>query len=656
MCRVKFYSIGDWSSGDELIKLESKLKCFDKNKTDFDINEITEFFNINKYIENEVYLKSWDIDFINSLKDYNKVLKRIIGIFLSGISNLNILSIYKQCDIEYKEDFWELIETFSVYKRIDSNTLENLLQEEAVSIYQLLKHQKLVEYYGESIKKYLINESSSAEIILDKYVMENRDRNNIVIPKELTLIDKETIMVKFINSNNPNINYLEAISKVRGNDNFRVSDTIKLQARRRLKKEQDKLFDKSTGIRRDFSVICSKEIEEDVKYSYVNDKYEFIYSFKWIEENEDYNTLLNNFIFLFEFVDSNIRISLMSKKSEMSIIEKTFSTSSRDSYKIGFLFNSKHYLSIMQIQSYYEVLMSIGIRLEEIIKWFFEEYLLREFEMENFVINMPSDNTSFFEKCRFILPEMEFILKQYYTYVSDGYIDQEVLQISSNHLIYKDIPSLISRKYAYPFGSEFDIVTYYLFSDQCMLSYIKRLDEKYKTFYELLMNEDIYISDYNNRFISDLNWLKDNNYIIVNSIGKIEFSEINKIIVLKDLYMNEFINYNRYPKNFRDIIDDMNIKGMIKFEDKLFSKQESDYFNYYLNKSTFDNSLDLRNMYSHGTQPNPDDNFHKNNYFVFLRLLVLIIIKINDELLLRILLINYENGFDILEKNNQKNL
>jgi len=37
-------------------------------------------------------------------------------------------------------------------------------------------------------------------------------------------------------------------------------------------------------------------------------------------------------------------------------------------------------------------------------------------------------------------------------------------------------------------------------------------------------------------------------------------------------------------------------------------------------------------MYSHGTQPFGDENIHYTNYIRFLKLFILIIIKINDEL------------------------
>ncbi|MFR8104544.1 MAG: hypothetical protein ACLU8F_05665 [Clostridia bacterium] len=75
-------------------------------------------------------------------------------------------------------------------------------------------------------------------------------------------------------------------------------------------------------------------------------------------------------------------------------------------------------------------------------------------------------------------------------------------------------------------------------------------------------------------------------------------------------------------------------EGILKSESTLFSRSEIDYLNYYLNKSEFNNGLDLRNMYIHGTQPSEieSDQTHENNYMRILKIFVLAIIKINDDL------------------------
>lgn len=84
------------------------------------------------------------------------------------------------------------------------------------------------------------------------------------------------------------------------------------------------------------------------------------------------------------------------------------------------------------------------------------------------------------------------------------------------------------------------------------------------------------------------------------------------------------------------MINEMEACGIVKIESSQLSRPEQDYINYYLNKSTFNNALDLRNRYSHGTQPSGEhiENIHEFNYMIFLRFFILIIIKINVDLCL----------------------
>ena len=216
----------------------------------------------------------------------------------------------------------------------------------------------------------------------------------------------------------------------------------------------------------------SETQEEIIDTNITGNNCEVIYSQKWLKENKDYNTLLNNFIYIFRFVDMQMRITLISKIQEMGILEKNILMRSKKAYVTGSGFDRKDILSRLQLTAYYAELKRIDIRLEDVIEWFFKDYLVNEFGISGFNIKMPSENSLYLEKCTTILPQMESILKQFSMYVNDGDIDQELLQMSSNHLFFKDIPSLLNKKYVYGYGDEFKLATYYFFSDQCMLSYI----------------------------------------------------------------------------------------------------------------------------------------------------------------------------------------
>ena len=64
----------------------------------------------------------------------------------------------------------------------------------------------------------------------------------------------------------------------------------------------------------------------------------------------------------------------------------------------------------MQVKGYYNILKHSGVRLEEVLKWFFEEYLLQEFDAKGFRFNPPSESTTLVEKCRTIASEMDGVL------------------------------------------------------------------------------------------------------------------------------------------------------------------------------------------------------------------------------------------------------
>lgn len=56
-----------------------------------------------------------------------------------------------------------------------------------------------------------------------------------------------------------------------------------------------------------------------------------------------------------------------------------------------------------------------------------------------------------------------------------------------------------------------------------MLSYIERIENEYNNFYELMNNEDIYISDHSDKYKGYLEWMIEHDYIKLDPLGKIEF-------------------------------------------------------------------------------------------------------------------------------------
>lgn len=416
---------------------------------------------------------------------------------------------------------------------------------------------------------------------------------------------------------------------------LKVSDKIKLKAKRRYIQESNKIFKNSTGIETEVEVTYDKNQEEPVIYSVDKNICRVSVSRKWIEGNLDFNTLLNNFIYIFSFFDMQMRLSLVSNLSEIGSLERhVFLENSEHFYKISLAFRHKDIISKCQMYSYIEILEKHNIRIEEIIEWFFNYYLKDEFGIENFIVDMPTVNTSYLEKCKLIAIEIDKIIKQYQYYIQDGEIDEELLQISSNSIIFRNCMSIVNNKYVYPNSKVFDIASYLLFSAQSMMGYLPHIGIEYNEFYKLIIKEKVKLLDFENYQIGHIEWLIENKFIMEDKNGYLQFVNENKIYIFLDLYKNGVMSYWNCRKELRDEINILINENIVKFDNKLFTNDEQDYLNYHLNNSDFGNSLALRNRYVHGSQSN-DDKLHKENYFIFLKIVIIIIVKINDNLCIK---------------------
>lgn len=632
--RVKFYSSTDLSCGINLTRSADVLEKFETINTYNDINDILEFYNINKYFDKGLKLPSWDLNVTSAFSAKVEQFPSIIGKYLEALTAGEIRALIRTIDMRYRDDVWEIVEKYNVYKKITPSEFTEILAEDTFQMKYVLRHPKTVKRFKEEIRAHLICTPGYAELLIANYLETHDERwHSLYFQNCLEANDKETMVLQYVNSQEPNLNYIELISKSQCSPDLPLSDSIILAAKKRYCIEVDKLFGDKGGIDCTVQVTFSDDqnelkIEENRGLGITAS-----YSLAWIKENSDYPTLLNNFIYLFNYVDQMFRSQFVHNERYLGVFEKYIGVKGRRDYITGIGCNQLERLNTLQIMGYDQELKRQNIDLVSIYKWFFETYLLQEFGISNFVFNTPSEGTTFFEKCRFVSSEIDSILKQFKLYTMNGEIDHELLQISSNHLLFREVPSMIKDKYLYPTGDKFQRATFLLFSDQSLLSYVERAGGDYTSFYDLIRNEKIKPEDYTVQK-SDLDWLMSLGYIDLDTAGNLEISS-NEVIILKDLWFNS-VSCPSYLSNFSSIISNMVAEGEAYFESTLFSKPEQDYLNYILNRSEFSNGLDLRNKYSHGTHPTASDEAaHRQNYYIFLKIITLIIIKINEEFCLK---------------------
>lgn len=635
MNRVKFFSKSDWGCGYNLERAYVIINQYDEEQLDYDINDILELYNITLYIDNECYLTRWTQEEISKIKLVCAKIKKTIGIFLSKIDDSNIEDNFSKIEKQnrYYDDFFEILEKYNIFKRI-SDEVFNILLDNPYALNVVLQNKKLVRNYGSIIRKRILENPQNAIILLKKFEIADRE-TVIFLPEELSNDDKEKLIIDYINCDSANLNYLRLIENIQSNkDEIEISDKTRLLTKRKIKEQIDAHFKGNSGMKMETLIQFSGEpLDETVKMESDGTNIKCTYDLNWIKENQDYATLLNNFIYLFFYVDMQMRITLVSKINDLGIFERHISINSKKAYRKGMTFERMSLVSDLQMMGYYERLKDIEIRIEKMIEWFFKEYLKEEFNIIDYRISIPSEGATNLEKCRTILSEMDHVLKEYQQIVEDGAIDHELIEISSSPIPFKDIKTLVKNKYVYACSEEYNRIQYYFFSDQCMLHYIERVKKSYSSFFELINHEKIKKEDYGVYAEHEINYLLENGYIIENEEGYLKINKKTIIYIFKDLRENEVINYWRYPKTFRKVIDELVKENILCFGESLLSKTEIDYYNYYLNKSEFNNGLDLRNKYIHGTQPSSEDaeEKHRYNYMIFLKLFILLLIKINDD-------------------------
>ena len=117
---------------------------------------------------------------------------------------------------------------------------------------------------------------------------------------------------------------------------------------------------------------------------------------------------------------------------------------------------------------------------------------------------------------------------------------------------------------------------------------------------------------------------------------RISFVDADQLLIFKAIFTTEAASYYHYSTKVRTCIDDMVSKGWLERRKSLLTDSEGSYFNYYLNQIEFSNGPDLRNKYLHGSQSGADDEgYHLRTYITVLKLLIALVIKINDDFWLR---------------------
>jgi hypothetical protein len=609
--------------GDE-VKVASLLDSYAQNQIDLtDVNRVFELYHTKLFFEIVSEIPGWSEEKYNKYKGRTLKLNNVVYEFFKQITEDNIVEIFDSCYVSYWEDFRGFFYKFKTYKCISKHKICDVLKGLRWNTFHILSDKDFVAFFDEEITKLLEEQEYGLKFVVSYYLEEYDKKQIVYIPQSFTVDKRVKLVEDYLNGNDVNPNILQLIIKTKNTSELPITPKMKKCADQR---NMEFWKNNKSAVTHKYGFCVSFGAYENVKTARSENGEWFLeYDTGWIKDNIDYPTLLNNFIYLFEYVDSQMRCTYISKGYGRSVFADLFAVRGRGMYKKSTTFDMLESLSDIQMSGYVNELNKLEINIEDIIKWFFESYLLEEFGIKNYTCNMPSPDDSIISKCKTLASAIDGVLNKFKMICDDGEIDLELFRYITDSSRIKDVPSLIKNKYCYVKSEDIQKEMNMLFSSQKMLGYTEKYKSKYETLFSLITNEEIALSDCEPYNLESLKWLLDRNVIYLkNDILK---CNLEKAYILRQFFEKDVISLQHFKS---EVLKEMLNNGSVVSDNKLLTKSEYQYFDYLLNNAEFSDGKAIRNRYIHDSIV-PNEDTMNADYNTLLKVMIILIIKINDD-------------------------
>lgn len=579
---------------------------------------------INNLIETYLILK-----LIKKENEFSK-FKHLISKFHNHISTNfpnTIFEIdYDSIDIFYKDIFWELVLYLGKINKDDASQFESYIKKYNIQTINLKIVTKLIDLFPQVVKENFLSLSRNIEFFLNHQSGKFTDSNNgLYIKLGITNEEINNLAKEYCNTDSINPNYLQKIVDYKKLSEYNFDDPIKILAKRTIEKFFEKNADTSKTIQYSQSVSIDN-IEADKLFQLEKNK--IILNKLLLDECHDFPTVLNNYIYFIGFFNYEIGLPWLIANDERFDFSRFFSPKSNANFN-EFHPQLKTTYSLL-FCAYFIYLKKNGIDVEKIVEWYFNVYLKDELNIVGFHFHASNPDSTFYERGKCIISEMDSILDQYELFFRNGEIDQDLLEIKSGTSSYATLKSFNTKKFIKLNNTPDNSALFSaLFSDQSPLSLISSKKE-HKTFFKHI-KEGVKITDFDDYQIRQINILIEKNLLKLSN-DVIKFSNFQEINILNKLWKSGTYCLYYKDKLILDIVEDLCKKGYCEYSDNLFSEYESNYLSYILDDKKYGNGLKIRNKFSHGKFGYKREEEHLQNYLELLQIVIFYVMRINDEL------------------------
>lgn len=634
--RVVYYPPTDLACGYCKDRIIDILSTNDSSIND--INEAIEIQQCKLYVECVPDL--FDDEALSSMrKNADEKFSAACKFVNECLDATSLNALFDEVELQYISQFWQLISSTGAIGKIDESSLMALIAAHPNQLYEMLKLKTLVGKFDSLIGEQMeTHPLVSAELIVGNLASASRSSSNLFFPKSLNKERIDGILTEYLNAEEqhaPNLNFVELIVNWprRNKLSYTPAPAVRVLAKNRSRELSSELFSPEGGIRYGVELAIDPNQLEIKTASYDDGLFTLRFGGKWLSQYLDFATIMTNFIYVFEILDTEGQMVMAAHENDISTLMKTIGMHGIDEYPESMIFNTRNNQGLLSVLSYARFLESKDIRIEEAIEWVYNTYIEDEFGISGFSLSLPAAGSNWLDKCKGVGPEIERALKAFVLYEENGSIDSSYFEYMTVPPNFK-IKSLLSDKYAVP-AESFKKYAWHLFSDQSRVAHSENHPDCVPCFYEMLVNEHVSLDDFPEFYHSILDLLMANGFVEVREANRLWPTA--RSVCMRRIWQYGAINMTRLSRADKEIVDRLVNEGILSYSSNLFTQDEADYLSFSLNNNKFGNAWALRNKYDHASGSAFDDTEDQmvQDYYQMLLILIAITLKINEELCLQ---------------------
>lgn len=616
-----------------LLNIENIIKPTDT------IDQVINNYIVTKYLQESeatTYLKK-----INSsidIKKINNQIKSNIYKYINTIDKENLIQIASNInEVGYHREFIELLSINKCLKNIDWNIFSKLLSLKRFYLTMFLRVKEIVQTYDKEISNKIKTDNHEGnnfiKAVIDYFTNEVASSNKLFLPNNISNEDFQELVNKYIENDNPNINILERIINFRpSSGSYKIDERIKYKAQKKHTELSTNIFTNDNTM--SFTVDIRTEIFDDEKF-YRYDATDIhhvtiVFNIKQLEKNLTDESILNFIFSQLPFIDEYSKIHGLTYNKEKDVFLKLFSNIDKNGYQYSITdqVSEQH---VYVINYYYLSYLDYkGIKIESVIDYYFNYFLIENYGVSGFNINVNLESDDLNLRIHTLAINLDQIIKQYHHMDSNRNVDLDFVNFNSNIPAYDEVLSRNIKNNIYPANTQNTKMYFLIFNDQSLIYYYDLSSGATVTLEDALLSESANIYHLKDNQKKIIEQMAEAGIVTINNKGDITLKNYEEYLLYKDLYHNKSVNYYLVPDKIKNIIDNELDKNNVISSNTLLSKEEASWFNYVLNDK-YSNSIGVRNKYIHGYVESNQQKLMED-YVLLVRMVLILLGKIEYDL------------------------